>query len=233
MATINGEGAGVVRAPAYVAFKTFNTLIDDFKEHGVPQQIDRSVLRRFSGGVGSQLISALKALRLITEDNRPTPALQDLVNAVGTDEYKELIGIMLRSAYPYLVNLDLMTVTPAQFADAFKVTGAKEDVLRKARTFYLHAAQFAGVSLGSRLTAGSAPRRVAGSPGAPRRATKVKGTAPPPSPPPPSPPPPPMPISQPLEYRLIDLLKEADIGENESAAIWTLVRFLTAKQKAA
>jgi hypothetical protein len=35
--------------------------------------------------------------------------------------------------------------------------------------------------------------------------------------------------SRPLEYELIDLLKRPDIGESESNAIWTLVRFLAGK----
>lgn len=34
-----------------------------------------------------------------------------------------------------------------------------------------------------------------------------------------------------LEYELVDLLKLDGVGEEESAAIWTLVRFLTARKK--
>ena len=41
---------------------------------------------------------------------------------------------------------------------------------------------------------------------------------------------PPVP-SKALEYELVDLLKLDGIGEPESEAIWTLVRFLTAKKK--
>jgi hypothetical protein len=37
--------------------------------------------------------------------------------------------------------------------------------------------------------------------------------------------------AKPLEYELIDLLKTEGIGEEESGAIWTLVRFLTARKK--
>jgi hypothetical protein len=54
--------------------------------------------------------------------------------------------------------LDLMTATPTMFAEAFKVTGAKEDVSRKCRTFFLHAAKRAGVPLGTRILTGSVPR---------------------------------------------------------------------------
>jgi hypothetical protein len=54
--------------------------------------------------------------------------------------------------------------------------------------------------------------------------TKPPKAAPPPPPPPPAP--------RVLEYELVDLLKMEGIGDEESAAIWTLVRFLTTKKKA-
>lgn len=38
--------------------------------------------------------------------------------------------------------------------------------------------------------------------------------------------------SRPLEYQLVDLMKEEGIGESESQAIWTLVRFLSSRDKA-
>jgi hypothetical protein len=36
-------------------------------------------------------------------------------------------------------------------------------------------------------------------------------------------------VLQPLEYQLVDLLKMEGIGEQESQAIWTLVRFLSTR----
>lgn len=223
-------GSGAYKTPPYVAFRTFTTLIEDLKEHGLPTQIDRSVLRRFSGGVGSQLVSAMKALRLIDDDNRPTDALVPLVEAAGTDAYKDAVRVMLVEGYPYLRNLDLQIATPAQFAEAFKATGAKEDVLRKSRTFYLHAAAFAGVTIGSRLLAGSAPRKAPAGNGAPRKKPAKKdtgGQTPPPPPPPP--------VSQAaiaLEYQIVDILKMEGIGEAETDAVFTLVRFLATKKAA-
>jgi hypothetical protein len=40
-------------------------------------------------------------------------------------------------------------------------------------------------------------------------------------------------VVQPLEYQLVDLLKEGGVGDEESAAIWTLVRFLSTGKKGA
>jgi len=39
------------------------------------------------------------------------------------------------------------------------------------------------------------------------------------------------PTAQPLEYQLVDLLKEDGLSEEESQAIWTLVRFLSTRNK--
>lgn len=231
MATELVDAAGAYKTPPYVAFKTFSTLIEDLQKHGLPDQIDRSVLRRFSGGVGSQLMSALKALRLVTDDNRPTTWLQAVVQSYGTEAYKEQIANLLKTGYPYLNSLDLRTATPSQFAEAFKVTGAKEDVLRKSRTFYLHAAQFAGVELGSRLlSGGSGPRRPSTA-GASRRKAVPKGggTATP------APTPTPMPAvvsHQPLHYQIVDILQMEGVGDAEKAAVFTLVSFLTTKKAA-
>ena len=47
----------------------------------------------------------------------------------------------------------------------------------------------------------------------------------------PSPTPQPAELPKVLEYQLIDLLTLDGIGESESQAIWTLVRFLAARRK--
>ena len=62
--------------PPYTSYRTFKTFIEDLHEHGVPSRIDRSVLTRFSGVVGTQLMHALRFLGLIEDDGRPTAAPQ-------------------------------------------------------------------------------------------------------------------------------------------------------------
>ena len=62
--------------PPYTSYRTFKTFIEDLHQHGVPSRIDRSVLTRFSGVVGTQLMRALRFLGLIEEEGRPTAAPQ-------------------------------------------------------------------------------------------------------------------------------------------------------------
>lgn len=153
-----GEDAGAssaprkTRTPPYVAYKTFLTLLKEFKDNGVPPQVDRSVLKRFAGGLQGQLMLALRSLDLMDGNNRPQPSLQVLVDAYETDGFKAAMTAMVRQTYPYVFALDLSTATPTMFADAFKnALDAKEEVLRKCRTFFLHAAKDLDIPLGPRI----------------------------------------------------------------------------------
>jgi hypothetical protein len=185
------QTAPSVRTPPYVAYATFKTLLDDLKTNGVPPQIDKSVLKRFSGGVGNQLLMALKSLGLVTDQNMPTTNLVPMVRDYGTDNYAKQLKLALNHGYPFLGSIDLATATPSMFAEAFRnATGAKEDVLQKCRRFYLQAAQDAGISIGPRIAnGGNAAPRANGSPAAsaPKRPVRPARRGPPPSKPPAAP----------------------------------------------
>lgn len=226
-------GQGKYPTPPYIAYKTFQTLLGDFKEHGLPPQIDRSVMTRFSGGVQSQLKIALRALDYINEKEEPAAQFKALVDAFETPEYGARLREMIERTYPYVLKLDLMTATPSMFASAFSgATDAKEDSLRKCRAFFLAAAKDAGIAIGGRIENAKFPRsrssngrKVKAKPAAVEQET---GT----------PPPPPPPAGggsaisdMALEYKLIDLMKEDGVGDAERGAIWTLVQYLTAKAK--
>jgi len=67
----NNKNADRQPLPPYVPFKTFVTFIKKLKDTTVPERIDSSVLRSYSGGMAGQLTAALKYLKL-TEDNSKT-----------------------------------------------------------------------------------------------------------------------------------------------------------------
>jgi hypothetical protein len=164
---------GEVRTPPYIAFKTFLTFMEDLKAHGLPPQIDRSVIKRFSGGVGSQLLMGVRSLHLIDDSKRPTSFLAQLHKSFGTDQFKPDLEVVLRHAYPFLNKIDLRTATPSMFADAFSSgTNAKTDVLKKCRRFFLQAAEYSGMEIGPRLAAGS--HSVSNGSAAPARKRAVK-----------------------------------------------------------
>lgn len=158
MAEPEDAGTKATRTPPYISFKSFLTLLEELKVNGIPPQVDRSVLRRFSGGLGGQLVMGMKSLGMLTDDNRFTPTGVRLVEAFGTDGFKPVLTDVLSASYSFLNKIDLKTATPSMFADAFKsATSAKEDVLKKARRFYLHAAEYVGMPLGPRLK-GAVPK---------------------------------------------------------------------------
>lgn len=224
-------GSGTSRLPPYISFQTLLTLLTELKTNGMPPQIDGSVLKRFSGGVQGQLKMAIRALGLV-EGDKPTPRMAELVKAHETADFEPLLYEILKETYPYVFALDLGTATPTMFADTFREAGVKgDDVSRKCRTFFLHAAKRAGVPIGPRIATGSIPRlsngsaterkakaaKPSGNDGAAqdqegdegRRGNPDKMT------------------NHKLEYHLIDLMRKDGIEHAERDAIWTLVQYLT------
>ena len=226
---VNVGGGGVI--PPYIPFQTFLTLMKQLKTDGLPPQIDKSVLAKFSGGTQGQLKVALKTMGLMDE-SKPTADLAALVDAYETDAFAAQLKKLLERTYPYVFAIDLMTATPTMFADAFKVTGAKEDVSRKCRSFFLHAAKAAGVPLGNRILTGSVPR--APSNGAPKKRKKAAAAKDPVAEQAGvMPPPPPVAITEKaLESRLVELMSEAAADPETMQAIIKVITFLKTREAA-
>ncbi len=146
------KGSG--RMPPYVSFRTFKTFMQDLHEHDIPQKIDKHVLRRFSGTVGNQLMTALRFLDFIDGDERPTDNLRALSRAFQTPEWNAGLGEMLRSQYAAVFSeVDLATTTPPQVHKAFRSAyGGNDAVLKKSETFFLQAAKEAEIPISKRIT---------------------------------------------------------------------------------
>ncbi len=218
--------------PPYTSYRTFKTFIEDLHEHGVPSRIDRSVLTRFSGVVGTQLMHALRFLGLIEADGRPTERLKGLVKAHGTGSWSEKLLERLRQEYEPLFAIDLETATPSHFNQAFRgAFPAADAVIQKCVTFFLYAANDAGVKISGRVLKGRKPRSLT-----PRRklakpafASSKECDAEPPQPREALPPAlPPIEGKKPSEILLTHLdLMEMD--EDQQAAVWTLLKYFKAR----
>ena len=146
-------------APPYTSYRTFKTFIEDLHEHGVPSRIDRSVLTHFSGVVGTQLMHALRFLGLIEDDGRPTGRLKALMSAHGTGDWSEKLLELLQHQYAPMFAIDLESATPSHFNQAFrKAFPAADAVVQKCVTFFLYAANDAGVKISGRVLKGRKPR---------------------------------------------------------------------------
>ena len=221
------EQAKSTRTPPYTSYRTFRTFTEDLREHGVPSRVDRSVLTRFSGVVGTQLMHALRFLGLIEDQGRPTQRLKELVNAHGEGHWSEKLLELLRQEYAPMFAINLETATPSHFNETFrKAFPAADAVVQKCVTFFLYAANDAGVKISGRVLKGRKPRSPT-----PRR--KHASAHPPtkefeagPSSPPPD-------ASRsegkkPSEILLMHL-DPNEMDDEQQAAVWTLLKYFKAR----
>lgn len=215
----------------YTSYRTFKTFIDDLHEHGVPSRIDRSVLTRFSGVVGAQLIHALRFLGLIEDDGRPAPRLAELVDAHGAGRWPETLLALLREEYAPMFAIDLETATPSHFNGAFrKAFPAADAVVQKCVTFFLYAANDAGVKISGRVLKGRKPRSLT----PPRRKTAKPAFAHAPTRDVEAGPPQPRPAAAHAESKkpsevLFLCLDPNAMDDEQQAAVWTLLKYFKAR----
>jgi Family of unknown function (DUF5343) len=221
------EQAKPMGTPPYTSYRTFKTFIEDLREHGVPSRIDRSVLTHFSGVVGTQLMHALRFLGLIEDQGRPTQRLKELVDARGAAHWPEKFSDLLRQVYAPLFAIDLETATPSHFNEAFrKAFPAADAVAQKCVTFFLYAANDAGVKISGRILKGrkprsSTPRKKPGP--APAKAKDIEAG-----------PPQPRPVAPLIEDRkpseiLLMHLDPNEMDDEQQTAVWTLMKYFKAR----
>ncbi len=136
--------------PPYVAYRTFRTFLESLTIN-MPDRIDRSVFdSKFSGTATSQITSALRSLRLVDAEGRPSDDFKLLVRTEG-EQHHRILEKILRSYYTPVFRLDLERATKAQFREAMREFGCTESMLIKCETFFIHAATHAGIPLSTYL----------------------------------------------------------------------------------
>lgn len=153
----------------YVPFRTFLTAIETL-ERGCPNQLDRSVWPSYSGAIQGQLLGAFRFLGLMDENQFPTAELKDLI--ARKDNRRVLLRRLLETSYADLIRLDLSRTSPRQLDDAMRQYGLNGATHRKAVSFFLQAAQYAGLPLSVLLRA----KIRGGGPGKRRPAAAPKST---------------------------------------------------------
>src|SRR5271165_3333960 len=220
----SSEHARTAKTPPYTSYRTFKTFIEDLREQGVPSRIDRSVLTRFSGVVGTQLTHALRFLQLIDDQGRPTERLKELVHAEGAGRWPETVLALMRQEYAPIFAIDLETATPSHFNEAFrKAFPAADAVVQKCVTFFLYAANDAGVKISGRVLKGRKPRTLSPRKRQPAPTPKAPEAAPPP--------PPDRPAAEgkkPSEILLM-YLDPKEMDEAQQSAVWTLMKYFKAR----
>jgi len=127
-------------APVYVPWATFISALDALRQHGIPAsgKIDKSIWDSQSGTIQSQLILGFKFLGLIDEQKRVSPQLPPLVSA-SPEERKPILKKLIEEKYQSVIAQDLMTISPAQFDEAFRKFGVSGSTLDRATRFFVKA----------------------------------------------------------------------------------------------
>jgi hypothetical protein len=211
------------RTPAYCAWRTVRSFVQDLHEHGVPTRIDRTVLSKMSGTVATQLLTALKFLGLIDQSGLPTARLSELTTAFGTDQWQLAVAKLVRESYAPLFELDLSSATPGHFSETFrKAYPGTDAVHQKSATFFLYAAKEGGITISSRVLAGRKPRPLTRTQSNGKKRSASAGEAPKGNDtPPPVPPPAPPPDAGGFEKQLLAKFPDFDPGwSDELKAKW-------------
>ena len=161
----------------YVPYSTFSTALDHLASHGLPTKIDRSMFPSRSGAVQGQLIGAFGFLGLIDDEGIPQPALESLAIA-EREERNTALKKILTARYEKLLEIDLKKITPAQFDDILGEYGVTGATRKRAKSFFVKAAQEAGIEMSAlllRKTRSASPKKKNGA----RTRTKPNKTTPP------------------------------------------------------
>ena len=177
------EEAASRPVPPYMSFATLLNQIERMEQRGTPARIDRSYLVGMAGGTRNQFKMGLRSLGLIDESDQVTPALARL--AKHPEERKALLAEILRERFPALVSLD-ENATRGQLDEVLTDYGFGVDTRRKAASFYVAAATYAGIPMSPHIRPAkgvnsAAARRAAGT-RRPRKRPAGSAASPPPSP---------------------------------------------------
>jgi hypothetical protein len=130
--------------PPYAPFATLLHQLERMERDGVPGRIDKTYLIGMAGGTQNQLKHAMRSLGLITEHGEATQVLVDL--AKKPDERAQLLARILRERYPTLAGLS-QDATRGQLDEVLAEYGLNGVTARKAATFFVLAATYAGIPL--------------------------------------------------------------------------------------
>ena len=154
--------------PPYIPFRTFQGFAKKLSETTVPDQIDKSLFRTYSGSMGRQITAALKFLGLVDSSANTNDQLRGLVKAVETPAWQEQLSSILFDAYqPIVGDLNLETTTTHALEQKFRAAGADGQMTQKCVGFFVAAMRSAGKTLSPHIT--NKPRKA--------RTDKGKGRA--------------------------------------------------------
>jgi hypothetical protein len=128
----------------YISWSTFLKALDVLAPH-FAGKIEIPSFAGFSASSASQTMQAFRFFRLITADSMAAPDLSLLIEHHETRP--AIIGKLLRQCYVPLFAPNTKTVSRSALEALVEQTGLSAATRRKAVTFFLNAADFAGIAV--------------------------------------------------------------------------------------
>jgi hypothetical protein len=142
----------VKRTPAYLPFKTFLSALDRLAQ-GIPHEVKKERFPTYSGVMEGQIIGALRFFELIDDNGVPKgTVLERLAQEKTVGSRRRNLLPLLKAGYSDIIKLGLTRLTPSKLDAAFENYAISGDTKRRAKTFFIQAAQFAGLELSPLLT---------------------------------------------------------------------------------
>lgn len=154
----------------YVSYATFSNALNSIVEHGLPPQIDRSVLTQFSGANQNLVMSTFRFLGLTNEKDEPTKKFEEYADA-DEEKRKGILSLLLKERYPNQVKL-LLNGTYQLLKDSFDTAEVPASVKAKALSFFIGVARATGHQISAHIIKGMNARTVRRDGGSKKR-TKV------------------------------------------------------------
>lgn len=152
-------------APPYLSALTFRNALNFLTENGLPEQIDRGILTKFSGADQRALFHAFKYLGFTDSTDKPTRRFHEYDKG-DADARKAIIAVALTEKYPNQIKV-LQNGTPQQLQTSFGEYAIENSVRQKCISFFLKLGKEAGFSMSNYIAKSI---RTTG----PRKATKTK-----------------------------------------------------------
>lgn len=147
----NGKSETV---PVYLSFKTFQSVVQSLRTHGLPDSLDRTAFGSRSGAEQTQILSAFRFLGLLNDSHKTQDHLRALVAVdENSEEEKAVLTDLLKERYANVFALNVEAATPAQLAKAIEEYGAGGATRDRAVRFFIKACEHCGIKLSPRLTA--------------------------------------------------------------------------------
>jgi len=145
--------------PPYVSFVTFINSINRLRDIGVPNRIDASVFPGQSGSGVAALLGTFRYLKLIDDAGSPEDSFRQLVEADDKNR-GAILKPILQERYGFITNanFDLATASARQVEEAFRSQGIDGSTVTKSVSFFLSAANMAGLATSPHVKPPKPPR---------------------------------------------------------------------------